>query len=81
MGLDDEVKVPLYQLKDGQLYLHRLGTLEPLTPGNAGKRIEQHRADAAFYARADPDRSKAELRLADELSDLMMQQAQGEKSA
>lgn len=81
MGLDGEVKVPTYQLKDGQLYQHRLGTLEPLTPGNAGKLIENHRHDGAWYARSDPDRAKAALALADELSDLVTQQAEGKRAA
>ena len=81
MGLDGEVKVPTYQLKDGQLYQHRLGTLEPLTPGNAGKLIENHRHDSVWYARSDPGRASVAAALADELSDLVTQQAAGQRAA
>lgn len=81
MGLDEVISVPPYTLKDGQLYVHSLGTLEPLTVGRAGKRLEQHRVDGGSYARVDPVRASRELALADTLSALMREQALGAKAA
>lgn len=77
MGLDDVVAVPVYSLKDGQIYYHSMGDLVPLTVGNAGKRLEQHRVDANFYARADPVRADREFSLADMLSELIEEQKLG----
>ena len=81
MGLDDEVKVPRYTLKDGQLYVHELGSLRPLTVGAAGHLIEHHRVEANYYSRADPARAEEERALADDLSTLVAQQAEGTKAA
>lgn len=71
MGLDEAVNIPLYTLKDGQLYIHSLGTFAPLTVGNAQKRLDQHLFDANFYAKADPERSFSEQSLADLLIELL----------
>lgn len=76
MGLDDQVAVPLYALKDGLIYVHRLGTLEPLTIGAAERLRDGHRNNADFYARADPDRAKDEAAKADLMDDLLRLRAE-----
>lgn len=75
MGIDGQVIVPTYTLKDGQLYVNAMGGLQPMQTGDAERRREQHRHEATFFARAEPERAAENARLGDELDALLKEQA------